>query len=124
MNPKMNLKDFEKNFFSKRKQEKENFLLWINKTYTTILSFIVLLFVYYVWTLNVNATKWFSIRQLEIEKTNLLVEKELLDVKIAELESLTSIMKKDDTSNMEDAVNPSYIVVKEWAKYVYNYEKD
>lgn len=124
MNPKMNLKDFEKNFFSKRKQEKENFLLWINKTYTTILSVIVLLFVYYVWTLNVNATKWFSIRQLEIEKTNLLVEKELLDVKIAELESLTSIMKKDDTNNMEEAVNPNYIVVKDWAKYVYNYEKD
>lgn len=124
MNPKMNLKDFEKNFFSKRKQEKENFLLWINKTYTTILSFIVLLFVYYVWTLNVNATKWFSIRQLEIEKTNLLVEKELLDVKIAELESLTSIMKKDDSHSMEEAINPNYIVVKEWAKYVYNYEKD
>lgn len=120
----MNLKDFEKMFFSKRKTEKDNFLLWINKTYTTLLWFIVLLVVYYVWTLNVNATKWFSIRQLEIEKTNLLIEKESLDVKIAKLESLTSIMKSKDVNNMELAVNPSYIVVKDWAKYVYNYEKD
>lgn len=120
MNPKMNLKDFEKNFFSKRKKEKESFVLWINKTYLTMVFFIVWLTIYYVWTLNVNATKWYSIRQLEIEKNDLLIEKWLLEVKIAELESLPSIMKTEDMKNMEQSSEPKYIVIKEWVQYVYN----
>ena len=77
------------------------------------------LLIYYVWILNVNATKGYNIRQLEIEKRNLLIEKELLDVKIAELESLSNILWKDDLENMEKVKEPDYLVIKEWVQYVY-----
>ena len=116
----MTLKDFQQNFHSKRKKDQEDFVLWINKTYVVMLVMIIWLTLYHIWTLNINATKWYSIRQLEIEKTNLLIEKELLDVKIAELESLPSIMKNSDMKDMEKIENPDYIVIKEWVKYVYN----
>ena len=76
---------------------------------------------YYVWILNVNATKGYNIKELEIEKKQLLMEKELLDVKIAELESLSTILSDDDLQNMERIDNPSYLVVKENVQYVYNY---
>lgn len=78
------------------------------------------LLLYYVWILNANATKGYNIRILEEEKSNLLIEKELLDVKIAELESLSTIMQDDDIKEMEKIDNPDYLVIKENVKYVYN----
>jgi hypothetical protein len=53
-----------------------------------MLSFISVLLLYYVWIINVNATKGTSIQKLDIQMQQLKLEKELLDVKIAELESL------------------------------------
>ena len=120
MNPKIITKNLKRNFFSIRKDEKEKFNFWITSTYIVMLSLISLLLLYYVWILNVNATKWDSIRKLEIEKRHLLIEKELLDVKIAELESLSTILQDDDLQNMEKVVEPDYLVVKEWVNYVYN----
>ena len=81
---------------------------------------IVFLLLYYVWILNANATKGYNIRILEEQKSNLLIEKELLDVKIAELESLSNIMQDDDVKEMEKVENPDYLVIKENVKYVYN----
>jgi len=51
----------------------------------------------------------------------LLMEKELLDVKIAELESLSTILHEDDLQNMERIEDPEYLVVKDDVQYVYNY---
>ena len=113
--------NLKQNFFSKRKKEKESFDLWLTSTYLIMLSVIAWLLLYYVWILNVNATKWYNIRQLEIEKRELLIEKELLDVKIAELESLSTILKQDDTESMESVEDPDYLVIKEWVQYVYTW---
>lgn len=120
MNPKVVLKDFSNSFFSKRKKEKETFEVWMNSTYVIILSVITWLLLYYVWILNVNATKWYNIRQLEIERKNLEIEKQILDVKIAELESLSNILNEKDIENMEKVEEPEYLVIKEWVQYVYN----
>lgn len=117
---KLLLKDYKPNFFSKRKKDKEQVTVWINSSYTIIVSFMVLLLIYYVWTLNVNATKWYNIRDLEAEKRALLIEKELLDVKIAELESLWNILNEQDLKNMEKIEKPDYIVIKDDVQYVYN----
>lgn len=114
-------KSLKRNFSSKRKIEKEKFDFWVTSTYIALLSLISLLLLYYVWILNVNATKWYNIRELEIEKKNLLMEKELLDVKIAELESLSNILWEDDLQNMEKVENPDYLVIKDDVQYVYNY---
>lgn len=119
MNPKLLNKNFNDKFFSKRKKDKEHFKFWLTSTYITLLSLIVCLLLYYVWILNVNATKWYDIRVLEIEKKNLLMEKEILDVQIAELESLTNILQDDDLKNMEKIVDPDYLVIKENVQYVY-----
>ncbi len=119
MNPKMTITDYNKNFVSKRKQNKDKFLLNIKSTYSILLTFVIALLLYYVWILNVNATKWYNIRQLEIEKRNLLMEKELLDVKIAELESLDSISNKKDTKNMDKVSQTDFLVVKNNVAYTY-----
>ena len=119
MNPKIVLKDFENNFRSKRKKQKEKFNFWVNSTYMIMLALIWIMLIYYVWIINTNATKGYNIRELEKEKINLLIEKELLDVKIAELESLDTI-KDWMIDEMEEVEEPDYLVIKEWVQYVYN----
>ena len=47
------------------------------------------------------------------------MEKELLDVKIAELESLDNIQNKTDTQGMEKAENNDFLVVKNNVAYTY-----
>ena len=119
MSSKILIKNFDSNFSSKRKKEKESFNFWITSTYITMITLIAWLLLYYVWILNVNATKGYNIRELEIEKRQLEIERELLEVKIAELESLSTILKDDDVKHMEKVENPDYLVIKEWVQYVY-----
>lgn len=120
MNSKIINKNIKRSFLSRRKKAKEQDNFWINSTYVALVSLICMLLLYYVWILNVNATKWYNIRELEIEKKTLLMQKELLDVKIAELESLSTILKDDDLQNMDKIENPEYLVVKDDVQYVYN----
>jgi cell division septal protein FtsQ len=120
VNPTIKNKNLKKNFFSRRKKEKEKYNFGVTSTYIALLSLISLLLLYYVWILNVNATKGYNIRELEIEKKTLLMEKELLDVKIAELESLSTILQDDDLQNMEKIWEPDYLVIKDNVQYVYN----
>ncbi len=123
MSQKIVVEDFSRNFFSKRKKEKEKFNFWVTYTYIALLVIIILLFLYYVWILNVNATKWYDIIELELQKRNLLMEKERLDMKIAELESLTNIMNDSDLKNMEKVNDPNFLVIKDDVQYVYNDKK-
>ncbi len=108
-----------KHFFSNRKREKEKFHFWVNSTYIALLSIISCLLMYYVWILNVNATQWYNIRQLELERKNLLMEKERYDAQIAELQSLSNIMSNEDLQIMEKAKEPEFVVVKNDVQYVY-----
>lgn len=112
--------ELKKSFFSKRKKEKENFNFWIRSTYITMLTLICGLLLYYILMLNSTATKGYNIIELEKEKRNLIIEKERLDVKIAELESLDTISGQEDTSIMEPVENADYLVIKENVQYVYN----
>lgn len=120
MNPKVILKENTQNFLSERKKERIELEYGFNSTYLFMIGLIACLIIYYVWIINVNATQGYNIRQLEIEKRNLTVEKQLLDVKIAELESLTNILNNDEVKNMEKVENPDYLVIKEGVNYVYN----
>lgn len=106
-------------FFSQRKTTRENFKLWVNTTYILALLFIGILWIYYVWTLNINATKWYNIRNLELQKNNLTVEDELLDVKIAEFESLSNLMKWEGINNMEKVEKTEFLVVKDMKDYAF-----
>lgn len=123
MSQKIVIEDFRRNFHSKRVKEKEKFTFGVNYTFLSLLWIIVMLLLYYIWILNVNATKWYNIISLELEKKNLMMEKERLDVKIAELESLSNIMTDNDLKNMEKIDEKNYLVIKEWVQYVYNEKK-
>lgn len=122
MYPKLVLSEDKSPFVSKRWKEKQSIKFDISFTYIIMIAFIFLLLIYYIWIINANATKWFSIRQLEQEKKNLLIEKEQLEVKIANLESIDGINDEnmDSLENMEKVENPDYLVIKEWVNYVYN----
>lgn len=120
MNPNLIvIKKWYLRFFSQRKTTRENFKLWVNTTYILALLFIWMLWIYYVWTLNINATKWYNIRKLEILKNSLTVEKELLEVKIAEFESLSTLMKWDGVDDMEKADKAEFLVVKDMKNYAF-----
>ena len=121
MNPKSILKDYQSDFQSDRKKQKEEYTFWIKSTYVFMLAFVASLFIYYIWILNVNATQWYNIRDLEREKNQLLRDKELLDVKIAELESLDNILNSEDTDGMEKVEDPEFLVIKNDVQYTYNY---
>ena len=120
MNPKVHLKQPGTFFSSKRKKEKEKVQLGFTSTYVFIVCIISSLLLYYVWILNVNATKGFNIRELEKDKRELQVELEKLNVKIAELESLDTILESGDIENMVEIDDPDYLVIREGVQYVYN----
>jgi hypothetical protein len=120
MNPNLIVvKSWHFKFFSQRKTTRENFKLWVNTTYILALLFIWFLWIYYVWTLNVNATKGYNIRNLELEKNSLTIEKELLDVKVADLESLSTLMKWEWLNNMEKIDKAEFLVVKDLKDYAF-----
>lgn len=121
MNPNLIvLKKWHLNFLSERKTTRENFKLGVNTTYILSLLFIWFLWIYYVWILNINATIGYNVRNLELTKNNLTVEKDILDVKIAELESLSNLKKWEWTKNMIQIENPEFLVIKDNNKYAYN----
>lgn len=120
MNPNLIvLKRGHLRFLSERKTTRENFKLWVNSTYILTLLFIGFLWIYYVWTLNVNATKWYNVRNLEIQKNSLKVERDLLEVKVAELESISNIMKWEWTETMEKSTNSDFLVVEDDRNYAF-----
>ena len=121
MNPKFVLKQSGSIFHSERKKEREKIEYGFNSTYSVLLWLIGCLLIYYVWIINVNATLGYDIRSLKQEEKQLQIQKELLDVKIAELESLSNILKDDTAKDMEKVENPDYLVIKEGVQYTYNY---
>ncbi len=121
MNPNLIvIKRWHLNFLSERKTTRENFKLGVNTTYILSLLFIWFLWIYYVWILNINATIGYNVRNLELTKNNLTVEKDILDVKIAELESLSNLKKWEWTKKMIQIENPEFLVIKDNNKYAYN----
>jgi len=121
MNPKAMIKNYDSKFYSNRKKKKDAIYFWISSTFSYLLGFITIAFIYYIWILNVNATQGYNIRTLEMQRQNLLLQKELLDVKISNLESLKTIEGSDDfNSIMEKTENPDFVVIKNWVNYAYN----
>lgn len=98
-------------FLSERKTTRENYKLNFTKTYVLTLLMIGFLWIYYVWTLNLNATKWYKVRNLEIERRNVVFEQNLLNMKIAEVQSLENISNEPAILVMEVAENPKYLIL-------------
>lgn len=118
---KYNLKDYKSNFRSYRKIERQELNSWLQSTYVFLISTIVLLLFYYVWILNANATQGYSIRKLEDEKRNLLFQQQVLESKIADIDSLDTVLDSKEAENMEKVENHDFIVIKDDKQYTYNY---
>lgn len=122
MNPNLIvIKKWAFRFISERKTTRENLKMWVNTTYIMSILFIGILWIYYVFTLNINATKWYNLRNIELEKNALKVENNLLNVKIAEQNSLNSLTQCDGAKYMEPVNGAEYIVVKDLNNYAFKY---
>ncbi len=73
---------------------------------------ISLLGIYYVWVLNQNATKGYNIRTLQVENRELSFQANLLDIRIAEGQSIGTIMDSPLMARMENVEQPSFLVMK------------
>ena len=100
-------------FFSERKVAREHFKLSFVQTYILAIVFIACLGIYYVWLLNQNATKGYTIRTLQVENRELAFKQNLIDVRIAEAKSIDVVMSSDVVSRMQDATAPGYLVLKD-----------
>jgi hypothetical protein len=119
VNPKVMSTNLKNNFYSQRKKDKDKYQVWITSTYIIMLSFISILLLYYVWMHNANATQWEQILQLTNQMDQLNIEKQRLDVRIAEVESLWTL--EQDDHGMEAIEDPDFLVIKDNVNYVYNY---
>lgn len=100
-------------FFSERKVARENFRLSFTQTYI-ILGVLVTLFTgYYTLLTNQNATKWYSIRSLQMTWRELAFKENLLDIRIAEGKSIDVVMSQDIVGKMEDITAPAFLVLKD-----------
>ncbi len=119
MNPNLIiLKSSAPKFFSKRKTTRDEFKIGLTTTYIMMLVFIWILWIYYVYSLNVNATNGYVMRDLEKDRKALIVERDFLDKKISELESLTYLERESKGKIMMNDFR--LLVKKDWEQYVYN----
>jgi cell division protein FtsL len=121
VNPNFLTHKTQKKFFSQRRQEKQKLESGYHSTYIALISFIAFLLVYYVWTLNTNATKSYEIRRLENITSELKEDLNRLESTISELDSGDTILSDEMIQDMEQSYNPNYLVMREDKQYVYNY---
>lgn len=100
-------------FFSERRATRENFRLSFTQTYVLLVVLFAVLMGYYAFLTNQNATKGFSIINLQAENRELAFKENLLDIRIAEGKSIDVIMNSAIVTNMQDVVTPSYLVIKD-----------
>lgn len=74
---------------------------------------IALLGIYYVWVLNQNATKGYNIRTLQVQNRELSFQENLLDIRIAEGQSIGTIMESPVISLMQDVEQPTFLVLQD-----------
>jgi len=114
-----NIKDYKKSFVSNRTKTKKELNKWINSTFIIMVWMIISLFIYYVFTLNINATAWYKIREIERKTNELIHQKETIEAKIFELSSSSNINKNIE-KYMEDENEHQNLVIKQWVQYVFN----
>jgi hypothetical protein len=110
-----------KEFISNRTIDKQEVTKWVNSTFITIIGLIVFLFIYYLWTINANATLWYDIRDLEIQISQLRSQKDIVETKIDKIKSLDNISRDAfSKTDMEYIKDSESLVIKESVQYVYN----
>jgi hypothetical protein len=84
--------------------------------YIVLITLITAFGVYYVWILNLNATKGYNVRELQVKNRELSFQENLLDIRIAEAQSIGAVMGTSIISKMEEVTNPQFIITDELYK--------
>lgn len=100
-------------FFSERKAMREQYKLSMTQAYVLAIGMIALLGIYYVWTLNANATNGYNIRKLELLQRESTFEENILDIHIAESESTNTISNHPSVKGMQEVDRPEFLVMKD-----------
>lgn len=85
----------------------------MTQIYVVAISMIAGLGVYYVWSLNVNATNGYQIRKMELAQRELRFQENILDIHIAEAESMNVISENPRVKSMPSVEKPEFLVVKD-----------
>ncbi len=99
-------------FFSERKAARENFRFTFTQVYVVLTVLIAIFWVYYVWILNQNATKWYNVRELQVKNRELSFQENLLDIRIAEGQSIGTVMNSPIIVSMQNVDRASFLVMK------------
>ena len=99
-------------FVAQRAAEAMSFRLSFAQAYTLCLTLLAILGAYYVWILNANATKGYDYRALDSLRRELVLQRNLLGVTLAEYESLDKLSTDADKRKMEPVDAPEYLVAK------------
>ncbi len=110
-----------KNFVSNRTKSKKEVESGVNSTFVTMVGLVVFLFIYYLWTINANATLWYDIRDLDLKISQLKAQKDTMENKIDIIKSLDNINNDSFSKTDMEEINDSFsLVIKEDTQYVYN----
>jgi len=110
-----------KEFISDRSKNKIEIKKWVNSTFIILVWLISFLFIYYLGTVNANATLGYEIRDLDIQISQLKSQKEIIETKIDKIKSLDNISNDPFSNTDMEEVNESIsLVIKDGKKYVYN----
>lgn len=104
----------KKKFLSNRKRDKKAVDSSVNKTYLAVIGFIGLALVYYIASVNQNATKWYIIKTLELERKELQMQQEILKVRLAETQSLNYLLSSNSFKEMQESGSYDYIVIENY----------
>lgn len=104
----------KRKFSSNRQEEKKVISTSINKIYATVVILIIGSLAYYISSLNQNATKWYIIKTLEIQKKELQLNQEILKVRLAETQSLNYLLSSTAFKEMEKSGSYDYIVIENY----------
>jgi len=81
----------------------------VNALVFIIIALIALISLAYLANSNANATKGYSLKNLELKRSNLITENEILDMEIAKVQSLSSIQNDPKIISMTTADQPQFV---------------
>jgi hypothetical protein len=101
--------DYNPNFKLRSKPLSHKVEVGINALLFVIITLVTLISLAYLANANHNATKGYALKNLELKRSNLLTENEVLDMEIARVQALENIQNDPKIQKMVKANEPMYI---------------
>ena len=92
-----------KNTLSQRVELSVNALVFV------IIGLVVIISLAYLWNSNANATKGYALKNLELQRTNLVTQNEVMDMEIARVQALDKIQNDPKVKTMVRADQPLFV---------------